>query len=210
MKPDQRPADDQPLFITFASAKSGAPLSVQFSDSEGPCLLAFSSPVRAADYCRVRMGLAAEPHYRHSTPREFVRMVGDLRRATVRSLALDPCPRCDLITVMTPEWSDDPSPALEAWAVFKGTEVARFELYMDFAMSAAQRQEWTVARDVALELVGHVSAEPPHVHLLLGKLALLLRDGELLQGAKDWLKFLDFPDLLDHLRAAEAAGISRF
>jgi len=42
---------------------------------------------------------------------------------------------------------------------------------------------------VALETVGHVNLEDPRPHLLLGQLAVKLRDRELLREAKSFLQF---------------------
>ena len=55
------------------------------------------------------------------------------------------------------------------------------ELYVEYALKAARTGQLEAALDVALETVGHVSVEDPRPHLLIGELAVLLRDPTLLQ-----------------------------
>jgi hypothetical protein len=80
-------------------------------------------------------------------------------------------------------------------------------LYREYARTAANGGQLLTARDVALELVGHVTAEDPLTHLLLGKLAIRLRDRTLLREAHSYLAFLrdiaKLGDVSEQLRAAE-------
>ena len=56
----------------------------------------------------------------------------------------------------------------------------------------ADRQETTAgARDVVLETVGHVSMGDPDAHLLLGQLAVGLKDRTLLAEARAFLDYLE-------------------
>ncbi len=66
------------------------------------------------------------------------------------------------------------------------------------------------ARDVALELVGHVTAEDPRSHLLLGKLAIQLRDKSLLSEAEHFLVYLNQDRAIEGLRSAMTTGIITF
>jgi hypothetical protein len=208
LKPERRPDQDKPLFIACL-AKGHWPVTLTLRD--GPCLLAFTSPIRAADYARAHLQSIPELTYLSSTPRQFVRMLGDLRpKAKIRHFALDRCPRCDIVLQIDLEGSEDASRAITVWANTKSTEIARYRLYLEYARSAAQKQEWTTARDVALEIVGHVTPEPPHVHLLLGKLAVVLRDDDLWHGAEAWLKYLNHSDLFQELRTAKETGLVQF
>jgi hypothetical protein len=211
LEPGRRPGDNEPLFFTFAEKEKGWPITLEMPEPTGRCLLAFSSPRRAADYCRVQLGPLSDTGYRSSTPRQFVHMLADLRkRANIKSLAIDRCPRCNIFNTIQPMWDDDPGRAIQAWAISKSIELTRFRMYMDYAISAARRQDWTVARTVALALVAHVSPEPPHVHLLLGKLAIQLRDAELLREAQSWLHYLDCVDLSRELSTAKEKGAVEF
>jgi hypothetical protein len=80
------------------------------------------------------------------------------------------------------------------WSIHKATEIARANLYFSHALESARAGRLEIARDVALETVGHVSLEDPSPHWLLGQLAVILRDQRLLREAKAFLRFLK----LDH------------
>jgi len=67
-----------------------------------------------------------------------------------------------------------------------------------------------VARDVALELVGHVTAEDPRVHLLLGKLAIRVRDKGLLREAKRFLVLLKQNGAVEELQDADRMKAVQF
>lgn len=66
---------------------------------------------------------------------------------------------------------------LNIWAVFKSTELARADLYIEFALIEARAGWLEVAREVALEPVDHVTLENPRPHLLLGLVGVKLGDG---------------------------------
>jgi len=74
--------------------------------------------------------------------------------------------------------------------ISRSADLARTELYLDYARAAALGGKRTVARDVALETVAHVGLEDPRVHYLLGQLAVALEDKEMLREARAFLKFL--------------------
>jgi hypothetical protein len=86
------------------------------------------------------------------------------------------------------------------WSIHKAGELARLELYLDFATQAAGERRTDLARDVALETVGHVTMEDPRLHLLLGKLAVLLKDKALRRDAEAFLSFLNVERYQDRLR----------
>jgi hypothetical protein len=94
--------------------------------------------------------------------------------------------------------------------IFKATEIARCGLYWEYARSAARSGEFIRARDVALELIGHVTAEDPRCHLLLGKLGIQLRDKRLLQEAKEFLAFLKEDWAIQELLHAERTRALEF
>jgi hypothetical protein len=60
---------------------------------------------------------------------------------------------------------------------------------LSHAQASARAGELYNARDVLLETAAHVSFEDPRVHMLLGQVAVALRDRELLHEAKAYLKF---------------------
>jgi hypothetical protein len=90
------------------------------------------------------------------------------------------------------------------WCIHKATELARADLYFGYAQESARAGRLEIARDVALETVGHVSLEDPRAHLLLGEVAVALRDRKLLREAKAFLRFLH----LDRWERKLPTGIS--
>lgn len=79
--------------------------------------------------------------------------------------------------------------AINCWSIYKASELARLELYLNHAQASARAGELYTARDVLLETASHVSFEDARVHLLLGQVAVALDDSELVREAKAFLKF---------------------
>jgi hypothetical protein len=116
------------------------------------------------------------------------RIVKDVHeRGGISHVALDRCPRCNVFTMIEASGFVSGAEVIRIWKIFKATETARCGLYWDYARSAARAGQLLRARDVALELVGHVTEEDPRSHLLLGKLAIQLHDKRLLREAKEFL-----------------------
>ena len=95
---------------------------------------------------------------------------------------------------------EGPGDAVEIWARSKGQARARQELYLARALELARAGRIETARELALEMAGHVTLEDPDTHLLLGQIAVGLGDRTLLaearallraQGAEAWEKKLD-------------------
>src|SRR6266704_1412458 len=126
---------------------------------------------------------AAEGSESFATSRENLER--ELRK--LPRLALDRCPRCPVFTTVgTPKTSDD---LIGLWSIFKATQLTRGNLYFSYALESARAGRIEIALDVALETVGHVNLEDPRPHLLLGQVAVKLRDRELLREAKSFLQF---------------------
>jgi hypothetical protein len=83
-------------------------------------------------------------------------------------------------------------------------------LYFAYALRSARAGQLEVARDVALEAVGHVSLEDPRPHLLLGELAVALRDRTLLQEAQAFLRFFKHERWGQKLARAVQSGQALF
>jgi len=128
--------------------------------------------------------------YLSSSPLQLVQMLRDIEASGIKALALDRCPRCSIFTTVgtcSLKTSDD---LIGLWCIFKATLLARGDLYFSYALESARAGRIEIARDVALETVGHVDLEDPRPHLLLGQVAVKLRDRELLRQAKSFLRFL--------------------
>ena len=90
--------------------------------------------------------------------------------------------------------------AITLWELTRAQHHARQELFLGYASELARAGRLETARDVALEAAGHVSLEHASTHFLLGELAVVLDDPQLLaeakaflhaQGAEGWEAMLD-------------------
>jgi len=196
-------------FGTFLKAGNGL-LNIRLPADKGGCLLVFSNPLRAADYARVQAP-DKKFHFLCSSAEQVVSVVADFRQhGGISHVALDRCPRCDVFTVLGSSGLDSAAKVVQTWKIWKATEIARCGLYFGYAQAAARAGQFLAARDVGLELVGHVTAEDAHVHLLLGKLAIMLRDKRLLREAKDFLVFLKQNAVAEELAVAQKAKSIQF
>jgi len=201
--------ESAPGFATFLKSGDGL-LQILLPESDKGCLLAFSTVLRAADYARTQ---APQRKFEFfcSSAAQVVTGVAELReRAGIDHVALDRCPRCSTFMIVGSSSLDTPANVIKVWKISKATEIARCNLYCDYAQAAARAGQLLVARDVALELVGHVTAEDPRVHLLLGKLAVQLRDKTLLREAKRFLILLKHGEIVEELQEAHRTRSVQF
>lgn len=108
----------------------------------------------------------------------------DVEQRGVKSLTIDRCPRCSIFVateISGLQWAQD---LLNVWAIHKATELARLDLYFAYALKSARAGQLAAARDVALEIVGHVSLEDPRPHLFLGELGVALGEPALVNEAQ--------------------------
>jgi hypothetical protein len=194
--------EDQTRFFTFLKVDNGL-LEMRLPNLDGGCLLAFSTPFRAVDYATVAMPKLIFACF-CSSPKQVVFMLKDLREhADVRHIALDRCPRCDIFPVVNASSVDTAAKVIDFRNISLATQIARCNLYWEYARSEAINGEFVRARNVALEIVGHVTAEDPRPHLLLGKLAIQLRDKRLLREAQNCLDLLKHSPCIDELEIAK-------
>ena len=186
---NSRPANDAPLFTELMSADRRSVVTVTLPEGR-QCLTVFSSMFRAIDYLAVVAAGDPKVGYLVSSPRELHQMLRDIERAGIRWLALDRCPRCQTFTVIETGSLETVESVLTAWSISKSTELARLELYRDHAVELARAGEFRLAKEVALETVGHVSGEAPDIHLLLGELGIALGDPALIEEARQSLRWL--------------------
>ncbi len=200
------PKEDQRLLTTFIRYPAGF-FTITLPNSI-PCLLSFSSPMRAAGYARAharRMRLK----YLSSSAQEFAQLLGDLRRSgAIQDFAIDVCPHCLTFPAIQIKELITPADILKIWAICKSGELARESLYFSRAKEAAERGNLQEARDIALEAIQHVTIESASLHLLLGKIAISLNDKDLLRDAQTFLEFLRSEPALRELREVEQSGNS--
>ena len=187
----QNADQDVPAFAVFLKLGEGL-LRLDFPPPQGLCLLVFTSMWRAADYMHVQVpALRDKLEFFASTARETPNVIQHFRQhAKISSIALDRCPRCDIFACLDAEAMDTAEKLIQAWRISLATQFARRDLYWRYARSAARDDKPLTARDVALELVGHVTPVHAPTHFLLGKLAIRLQDRRLLREARSFLDFL--------------------
>jgi len=199
-----RPADDKPLLTTLLSGASGV-FTLILPNSE-PCLLTFSTPLRAEAYARLHAG-SHSLKYLASTPEEFAQMLNDLRsNSPIESVALDVCPYCLNFPALNIECLLTPGQVVELWAIHKSGELARECLFFNQANDACACGDFQLAKATIFEAVQHVTAESPRLHLLLGKVALSLGDKDLFREVKTVLRFLQADYFIQELLAAEKSS----
>ena len=189
-EPPRRPPAESPLFVELLTNNETGLLTITCPGDGARCLPIFSSPVRAADYVRTLLVSGPSVTYLSSSPLQLVGMLRDARKLNIETFTLDCCPRCDVFTMLGSASVTTADVAISCWSVWKATELARLDLYLDHARTLALAGRLDVARDVALETVSHVSVEDPRAHLLLGQIAVALRNRRLLGEAQAFLRFL--------------------
>jgi hypothetical protein len=210
LDPSRRPQADDPLFVALLDVQGAGFLTINLPRKGGSCLPIFSTPIRAADYVRTLLASGPSVKYLSSSPRQLVEMLRDLRGSGIEQVTLDRCPRCDIVTSIGSASVTTADRAVEIWSIFKASELARLDLYLSHAWASARAGQLDVARDVALETVAHVSLEDPRAHLLLGQIAVALRDHELLREARSFLQFLKLGPWESKLDEAARSGSPDF
>lgn len=184
----RRPADDAPLFSLIAGPRQGEFVTLELP--EGRCLPLFTSPFRVVDYAAVRLA-------QHGNVPAIVSSVAELALATpsliesgVTCVAIDICPRCDVVLATGLENLASPDMAIAMFSVTLGIREARRDLYLSEAEAYFRRGDRRVARDIALQVVAHVDAEDPRAHWLLGQIAIAERDRMEFREAQRFLELL--------------------
>ena len=181
--------ENTPVFVTFLKEGQGL-LQFLAPDFKGGCLLAFSSPLRAADYASVQVPMKKFEYF-CSSPAQAAFGIAELReKAGISHIALDRCPRCEIFTAVDVSNWTSAVDLVRIWKIAKAIQMTRCDLYLDYARVAAAAGDFLGARNVALELVGHVTAEDPRAHVLLAKLGLTLMDKKLWREARTYLGLL--------------------
>lgn len=205
----KRPADDVPLFNELLVGEGAVP-SIPTPGGGGQCLPIFSSPFRAADYARIFFASARRVRYLSSSPVQLLGMLRDLKSNGFDSFAIDRCPRCSVFTALDSDSMKSAADIVTVWGLWKATELARADLYLEYALEAARSGRLEESRNVALECVGHVSLEDPRSHLLLGKIGVALGDQTLLREAAEFLRFFRLTEWEDRLNKVERSGSTTF
>jgi hypothetical protein len=191
LQSSRRPPADSPLFVEIVCREQGF-LTIQSPQGSSHCLPVFGSPFHAGDYVRTLVDPSLSINYLVSSPLQIVGLLRDGMAVNISHFTLDRCPRCDTYCAIESASITTVDKALDCWAICKAIQLARLDLYLTYAQTAAQAGDLYTARDVLLETAGHVSFEEPRVHVLLGEVAAALDDRELFKESKAFLKFLQF------------------
>jgi len=176
----------------------------------GQCLPVFSTPLAAADYTQTLLRSGPRVRYLVSTPVQFTQMLQDLEAAGVDSFTIDRCPRCPIFNCFLSTGIKSAEDVVAVWAIGKATVLAMAEFYYAYSLEAARAGRLEAARDVSLDAVSYLTLEDPRFHLLLGQVAIALRDPVLLAEARAFLRFLELPRWEQKLEEAEASKTPDF
>jgi hypothetical protein len=200
----------RPRFTLLIARGGRGVVTIPMPHDGGQCLPVFTTPFRAADYKQALLNGGPPVQFLASTPVQLSGMLRDVEKAGIDAVTLDRCPRCTIFAASGIRSLTTSGDLLVLWAIHKATEMARLELYFAYALRSARAAQLEAARDVALEVVAHVSLEDPRPHLLLGELAVALRDRTLLQEAQTFLRFFKYESWAQRLALVVQSGHARF
>jgi len=186
----RRPPVERPLFVEILTGDSRSVLTMERTRGSH-CMPVFSSPFRAADYVRTLLASGPPVTYLSSSPLELLAMFRDLREVGIDEFMLDRCPRCEAFCAISTASVTTTDDVINCWSIYKSMELARLELFLNYAQAAARAQQFYTARDELLEAAAHVGVEDPRLHFSLGQVALALYDSDLLHEAKTFLRFFE-------------------
>jgi hypothetical protein len=189
MSVDVRPGVTAPAFFSLRTGQGGV-LTIPMPNDSGQCVPIFTSPYRAADYCRVVFQSADAMQYAVSSATEVTRMFPHFLAAGITSLTVDRCPRCAVFAAAVISAEKRSEDLLSLWAIAQASRASRVELWLDFAGDAFRRGDAAAARDVLMQCVAHVSGEDRRVHLFMREVAQKLGNRRLEQEAEAFLQFL--------------------
>ena len=198
-------SSERQFFVPDDGAGGKATLILQ----DGQCLLVFSTAFKAADHCRGalsrrRGGVLVMP------VTGFCDLLRNCESAGISLWTLDRCPRCSTFTCMGTGQFTTAAMVTAVWAVQQATAQARSELYLSHALAAARAGDFRSARDVALEMVGHIDAEDPRAHMLLGQLGVATGDRTLVDEAQLFLGLFEQHAWQERLATIVQSGQPRF
>lgn len=193
-------------FLAGLQTKEGGTITWPMPQTAGQCLLLFTGPVRTGDYIVTQMRSGPAVNVAVYTPDMLLHALTEFREAGVTHIGVDRCPRCGAFTAVSIRGIATHEPLLGMWAAAKAGERLRSELYLRHVVKAARDGDLDAARDTALQAFGHVVPDDPAVHLAIGKVAVALGDNQLLEEAKQFLRYLNRMEQLEMLEQLAAIG----
>lgn len=205
-----RPSQDAELFTVLVASDGTGVVTITAPSGRDALLLVFTSPIRAADYADELLPHGGRPGFLVLTSGGLLSLLSQLRDMGIRLLTIDRCPRCNIFTSLEFDEAATPGTLISLWAITKSTELARSTLYLDYARKAATNGDLKLARQVAFEIIAHVSPDQTHAHLLLGEVGIALKDHHLIAEAETFLRFVGAEVLAAKLRNDARACTSDF
>ena len=200
---------DRPIERHFFIPANSGGASVALVLPDGQCLMVFSSGFRAADFCQTTFAQLSDG-LRVVPVTGFCDLLRNCEQAGISLWTLDRCPRCTVVTTMGTDQFTTAAMVTRVWAIQHATAQARFDLYLAHALDSARAGDFATARDVALETVGHVDAENPRPHMLLGQLGVATGDRTLVDEAMAFLGFFQQHAWREKLGAVVQSGQPNF
>jgi hypothetical protein len=139
------------------------------------------------------LGALPRLSYLSVTATGCLKMLRDLEASGIASFAIDRCPRCPYVVATGSQSVATPDDVIFGWALNRSLHRAPYELYFEHAEDLLDSGDVGRARDVLLEIAGHVTFEEPGVHLLLGEVADQLDDKVLTREAHEFVRLLFGP-----------------
>ena len=202
--------DDQILNIFVRGADSIALVIPSPDESASRCIPVFTERWRAMDYVLTLHPRERDLRVAVMSAAEFVATLRDLEKNGSFTFAIDRCPRCDGFLTYETSMADTPGHFIRMMVVQKAAEMAQRHLYWTYALTKAHGAQFEVARDVALEIVAHVTMADPNTHLLLGQVGIALGDDQLVREAHTFLRFFQNDAMDKKLELDEEAGKPQF
>jgi hypothetical protein len=199
------PAPDAPALTIFLSGGASL-LTIPVPADDRACIPLFSERWRALDYVRTRIGSRSDLSFAVVSAESIVATLREVEKAGEFVFTIDCCPRCDELIRYETSLAEEPGDLIRMIGVHKANELARRHLYYYYALARAKSGHHDTARDVLLEIVGHVTMSDPDTHLLLGQLGVAMNDDLLVREAHEHLRFFGSGAWDRKLESVERSG----
>lgn len=202
---------DDAVFVTLLAKALDGVITVEPDGVNPRYTVVFTDPIHAADYAQLRLEDGPEFVYWQGSAKDLLASLHfQAADIGVPTFGVDPCPRCDATFAYDITPADSAEWLLDIWCRHHALQLCRQDTRYVFAQTAARQGYFDVARELALEAVGHGGMGDPRFHLLLGKLAVATHDSYLLGEARDFLQFLGDEPSTQALEAAVREGVVEF
>lgn len=179
-----RPADDDTLFYLVSDGR-GRLLTIR-STADESALLGFTTLRRAAHFAGMMKWRKPQPV--SVSLRGLSRVAGALAQPGVTTFALNMCPYCDVCDVIPVASLESGQKVLNYWATRIVVRMSQFERYLAEAQHQLAESNIDDAESLGQNIVTHIDAERPEVHLLLGQCAKQRHDENAVNRKKEILR----------------------